>query len=71
MDAIVTCQICVEDFDVDPSIADKDSSHLPVQSAKCAHRMCYSCVARMKMERAIELDKDPCDIKWRHAPCAA
>ena len=69
MDAIATCQICLEDFDGDPSIADKSSSHLPVQSARCPHRACYSCVVvGMKMEKANKLNKDPIDIKWLECP---
>ena len=62
---IAVCDAClVEQFDDDPTIPNKCTSHLPVQSARCAHRYCYSCVMNMKRIKAVDDNKDPCNIKW-------
>ena len=66
--AIAVCPILYEEFDDDPTVQDKASSHLPVQSSRCAHRVCYSCLMKIKMERATKEDRDPCAIKWIKCP---
>jgi len=69
IDDIALCCICTEEYDDDPDkIVDKTKSHLPVQSAKCQHRICYSCLMAIKMNKAAEEEKDPCDVKWLKCP---
>mmetsp|Transcript_15498 Transcript_15498/g.37158 ORF Transcript_15498/g.37158 Transcript_15498/m.37158 type:complete len:470 (-) Transcript_15498:29-1438(-) len=66
MESIAICPILSEEYDHDPStIVDKRSSHLPVQSSGCSHRICYSCLMKIKMERAADerSKDDPCRIK--------
>ena len=72
MDELALCNICTEEFDDDPSIRPSDgmSSHLPIQSARCSHTssICYSCIMKIKMNKAVEENKDPCKIKWLGCP---
>jgi len=72
MEELSLCNICTEEFDDDPSIRPSDgiSSHLPIHSARCAHtsKTCYSCVIKIKMNKAVEENKDPCKIKWIACP---
>ena len=64
-----TCPILFEAYDDDPSsIAQQHLSHLPIQSSKCSHRICYSCLTSMQMDAAKEANKDLCDIKWLACP---
>ena len=72
MDELSLCNICTEEFDDDPSIRPSDgmTSHLPIQSARCSHTssICYSCIMSIKMNKAVEENKDPCKIKWLGCP---
>ena len=68
-DVITTCPLCYEEFDDDPSaVKDKLLSHLPVQSSRCCHKICYSCVRQIKLSEADDKNKDPSAIKWVKCP---
>ena len=76
MDHLLTCPVCYDPFDSDPSLFltddDRRTSHLPVFSAACSHKICASCLNKMQLaamsdqtERAAT--KNP--PKWFKCPC--
>ena len=74
MDGIDICKVCKEPFDDDPDQVDKrDESHLPVQSSKCRHIMCYNCVVRSRLSKAEKASdkqfaKAYAKTKWLECP---
>lgn len=58
------CPVCYEKFDASPEQIPDDirsSSRLPLQSSRCAHKLCYSCMWQMKQS-----SND--DVLWLSCP---
>ena len=72
-DDIEACEICHEPYDDDPDLfvgrAEREQSHLPVQSSTCQHFLCYNCVVRKRMADGEKLsDKAFENLKWLKCP---
>lgn len=72
-DDIEACEICHEPYDDDPDLfvgrAEREQSHLPVQSSTCQHFLCYNCVVRKCMADGEKLsDKAFENLKWLKCP---
>ena len=64
-----TCSVCCEEFDHDPTVVkDRLLSRLPVQSSRCCHKICYSCLRQIKLSLADDKNRDPSSIKWVKCP---
>lgn len=71
MDAVdISCIVCKEPYDDDPDqVESLEESHLPVQSSKCQHLMCYSCVIKTRLSRAESAtDSQFSKTKWLRCP---
>ena len=76
MDHLLTCPVCYDPFDSDPSLFstddDRRTSHLPVFSAACSHKMCCSCLNSWQLAAISDqtdraATKNP--PKWFKCPC--
>ena len=78
MEHLLTCPVCYEPFDSDPSLYSAEegrrTSRLPVFSHQCPHKICASClnntqIAAMSDQTERAATKNP--PKWFKCPCCA
>ena len=69
MEHLLTCRVCYDTFDTDPSLYSTDEerrgSHLPVFSAVCSHKICCSCLNDWQLSASSRSGRPP---KWFACP---